>query len=129
MKLVVDGVGYEIVESLNGAGLGDLRTAKKELGVTVRSIKSTFDRLGEEAQAREDAGLEYDNLALLEDDDFLLSMIGLIWLSKRKAGESITIAEAEATPFDTFQLDFDDEDEAVAEVPKGEAVELTDLSE
>lgn len=124
MKLVVDGVGYEIVDSLNGAGLGDLRTVKRELGVTVRSIKSTFDRLGESADDP-----EFDNLSLLEDDDFLLSMIGLIWLSKRKAGEKLSIADAEATPFDTFSLDFDEPEEDSADVPKGEAVESIDLSE
>lgn len=124
MKLIVDEVVYDVLESLHGASLGDLRRLKKDLGSTVRTINSTFTRLGEESQSD-----SFDNLSLLEDDDFLQSMIGLIWLAKRKAGVDLSIADAEATPYDVFSLDFDDDDEEVEAVdPKEPETESSDPS-
>lgn len=124
MKIVIDSVVYDVMESMQGAALGDLRTLKKETGVSVRSISQTFMNMGE--RMKDDDG-DLDPSLLLEDEDFLDSMIGLIWLARRKAGEKVTLEDAADTSFNAFHLDFDD-DEEEPELPKDEAAESTDPS-
>lgn len=123
MKLIVDEVAYDITESLQGAALGDLMNLKlktrrpedKFLGVTVRFITDTFTEMGKQAQSE-----EFNGLDLLGDEDVLSAMVGLIYLARRKSGEKIEVADAEATSFSSFYLDADDDDVDEVEVPKDE---------
>jgi hypothetical protein len=51
-------------------------------------------------------------------------MQGLIYLSRRKAGDVLEVEEAGATPFDTFSFEADPGDEVEGDDPK----DLTDAA-
>ena len=108
MKLLVSGVEYDVVDSLQGAALGHLMELKLKskrpddgfAGVTVPSIQNMFVALGE--RAKQDGFQEID---LLGDLDFLDSIVGLVFLARRKAGEQVTYVEVRDTlTFDSFSF-------------------------
>lgn len=145
MSLRIDGVEYS-TDTVRQSALGDLfalkaYTLQKGCGVSIKTINATFRRVGAEAQAaaealriREDAGLppdpeaEFDTLDLLDDQEFIANLIGIVYLSKRGAGEKITLDEAWATKFNSVEfVDDDAEEEPEPDDPKGSTgpVELT----
>ena len=105
MKINIDGYEYALFEAVGGAALGDLRTLKRELGVTVKSIKDMFADMSKTLKKKGASVLD-----LLDDDAFIDNMIGLIFLARRKAGEDITIADAEKVSFQNVTLVMEDED-------------------
>lgn len=112
MKLRIDDTEYDVQEAISGATLGDLMKLKVKtktadfLGVTVKSIKSTFKDIGQRLQDDE----EFDTLDLLGDEGFLINMQGLIYLARRKAGERIEVEDAGDTAFSSFGFIFDDDE-------------------
>jgi hypothetical protein len=103
MKISIDDTEYELFDSIGGAALGDLKVLKAS-GVTVKSIKAMFDQM--EVIFR-DGG---DTLDLLEDELFLDNIIAVIYLSRRKAGEDITLADAAKVSFQSVHLVMEEED-------------------
>lgn len=112
---------YDLVESVSGATLGDLKYLGRETvskdypKVTVKSMQETFIRMGELVQAEGASALD-----LLGDDAFLANIIGVVFLARRKAGENVTYDDAACVSFNDIAF-VDDEDEA--EAPKDEAAE------
>jgi len=112
VRIVIAGTGYDFVEALTGAALGDLLKLKVKtktadyLGTTVKSMTKAFKDLGEKTKAD-----DFDSLDLLGDEDFLRAMIGVIWLSRRKAGERLEVEDAAAISFTEFSIETDDDDE------------------
>ena len=109
MKLVIGDTKYDVQDSLQHVGIGDLRKVKTILGVDPKRINKMFIDLG--ARMKEP---EFDQVDLLGDDEFLLCMQGLIFLARRLGGEVLTVDDAADTPYDDFHLE-DDEPEATAE--------------
>lgn len=104
MKITIDGKSYELTESIGAAALGDLVALKKHSGVSVKTIKEMFEHTAELA-----SDPSFDRFDLLDDEQFLVNMIGVIWLARRKAGEQIGMAEAEEISFQSVAFDFDEE--------------------
>jgi hypothetical protein len=114
MKLVVGDDSYDLVSSVQGAGIGDLRNLKaltKGLldvddnggvafpGVTVKTFAALFEGLQDSEQAD-----------LASDMNFLLHMQALVWLAKRKAGEPVSFDDC-GIPLDGFTFADDPTDE------------------
>ena len=103
---------YSLQESVNGATLGDLYALKVQTrrdgspGVSVKTISDTFTRVGELASAD-----GFNPLDLLDDDVFIQNMVGVVFLARRKAGESVTVDDAGEVSFNDIQFITDDEDE------------------
>ena len=121
MIIRVNGVSYDIVDALGGSALGDLLVLKLKTktpdfkGVTVPFIQKCFADLGKKSEEAEAGGVEFNPLDLLGDDDFLYSMIGLVFLAKRAAGEEVTVDEVKTTKFSDIQLESDEDDEEEAD--------------
>jgi len=129
MKLLLSDVEYDVVDSLQGAALGHLMELKIKskrpddgfAGVTVPSIQRMFMGLGE--LAKEDG---FEEIDLLGDLEFLDSIIGLVFLARRKAGEQVSYAEVRDTlTFDSFsfvadpdEVEADPKDEPAGEPPE-----------
>lgn len=122
MAVLVAGVQYEL-ESINEASLGDLYTLKVQTktstfpGVSLKTISDTFTRVGELA-----GNPDFETINLLDDEEFIINIVGVIFLVRRKSGENITLDDARAVSFTDFQLVDDEEDEG-SEVPLGVAAE------
>ena len=153
MKLVVftDGPDgpvpheYDIQETLQNVSLGNLDILQKSTkdgdykGTTRKSIKELFVRLGDQEIARieqwksEHPGLDpmaddsgfaaTDGDDYLADPDFRASMIGLIFLGRRVAGENATVQDAADTPISRFFLKPDPEEIEEEADPKDEPVD------
>lgn len=96
MLLEIEGKRYPMV-SAGEATLADLIAIKRQTGISVgelQELASLFDGLdGDEA---EKAAEQYPDEALL--------MFGVaVWLSRRAAGESLTLDEACAVPMDRIR--------------------------
>lgn len=110
MRIIIDGEGYSLSDSVGGAHLGDLMALKLQsrtadfAGVTVPSIQKMFKRLGETVSD------DMDAIELLADDDFLRNIIGVMFLARRKAGEELTYQKASEIAFSDFSFDFSDEE-------------------
>lgn len=153
MGVKISGVVYD-TDTVGKAPIGDLFRLRQwtghELGmpVSIKTINNTFERLGREseqaeaeAKRREEAGLEPDpeawsELDLLDDPEFMLSLIGIVYLSKRGMREAITIEEVfENQGFNDIEFvpDSDDVDvvgevEATVVDPKSVPVESVEVT-
>ena len=124
MKAVIAGVEYSL-ESVNESSLGDLYSLKVQTktkdfgGVSLKTIAQTFERVGQLAQ-----NPDFETLDLLDDEEFIINIVGVVFLVRRKSGEAITLDDARAISFTEFELVDDDEADEV-EIPLGvPAVEL-----
>lgn len=88
MKLRIGETEYDYQTALNKVSLGVLMDLKSQGGPGRKSISLALDLI--------DAGLRADSDAgEVEDDErVLLGMAGLIFISKRHAGEALTWADA-----------------------------------
>lgn len=108
---------YGLEESVNDAALGDLLVLKVKTktadysGVSIKTIADTFTALGKKAEAE-----DFTPLSLLDDESFIVNMIGIVFLARRKAGETVTFEDASRASFTDIQI-LADEDDA----PKGDA--------
>ena len=121
MIIRINEESFDITEALGGAAIGDLLTLKLKsktpdfLGVSVPSIQRCFVAMGAKAEAAAEAGGEFKMLDLLGDEEFLYSMLGLIFLARRSAGEVVTWESVGRTKFTDIELIADDDEEAEAE--------------
>lgn len=124
MKIVISGTPYEFAESVGGASLNSLMELKsttkardpKGIGVTVESIEAAFTAMTERSQ-RED----FKAVTLLGDEEFLLNIVGVMFLARKKAGEKVTFESCGDVSFQDFSILIDDDD-LEDEAPKGEGV-------
>ena len=108
MKIIISGVAYGLEDSIGKATLGDLYTLKIKSGVSVKTIRDTFTSFGEMTDA----------LDLLDDAAALINLQGVIWLSRRKAGESVTFEEAGDVSFTDLSFEVEDDEGADDDAPK-----------
>ena len=115
---------YSLVESVNNAALKDLYALKVQTrrdgspGVSVKTISETFTRVGVESQVE-----GFNPIDLLDDDVFILNLIGLAFLARRKAGEHVSFDEAGQIAFNDIAIVPDDDDEDDEPAPLDEAAE------
>lgn len=114
---------FDLATSVNDASLGDLYVLKTKTrspafaGVSVKSIAHTFERIG--VASKVDG---FETIDLLDDEEFIINMVGLVFLARRKAGETITVEQAGRVAFTDLEfIDDDDDDEPEVEAPLGEA--------
>lgn len=105
MKLIVNGTKYPLQEAIQGATLRNLYVLKVQSGVGIKSLRDAFKRM--ESTAPKD-GSTADPLEFLEEEDNLLALQAMVWLCKRHAGESVTVAEANDFPLS--QIGFEAEE-------------------
>lgn len=129
MKLRILDTEYDITDAVNHATLNDLMQLKVKTksdtydGVSVKTIKTTFETMGQRAQQE-----GFDTVELLDDPVFLLNMVGVMWLARRRNGESITVEEAGKVTFNDFQFIGDDPAEEEAEDPDAPFSEAADAA-
>lgn len=115
MKLIVGDKKYPLQEAIQGATLNNLYALKMQTkgpgtqGIGIKSLRDAFQRMQDTAPKD---GSTADPLAFLEDAENLLALQAMVWLCKRHAGESVTVAEANDFPLS--QIGFEAE-EAEAE--------------
>lgn len=117
-RISIQGTEYDLTAAVSAAGLGDLFTLKvktKALGypVTLRSINQLFVELAERAKDP-----DFDPMELLDDEATLLTFTAVLWLSKRKAGETLTFEDAGLISFTEFSLLADEDEEQADPDPK-----------
>ena len=108
---VIQGTRYEPT-NVSGIGLIELKDIKAQTGLTPRRLEECYRDLVEVG----DEGAAFANLAdLLGSDDHLDMFTVMIWLARRRAGESLTIREAADFPMDEFLIEGADEEPEVEE--------------
>ena len=124
MIIRINGESFDITEALGGAAIGDLLTLKLKsktpdfLGVSVPSIQKCFVAMGAKADAAAAEGKEFQTLDLLGDEEFLYSMLGLIFLARRSSGKPVTWEQVGKTKFSDVELIADDDEDKAEEDPK-----------
>lgn len=106
MKLTIDGTTYEVTDAIQKATLGDLYVLKAKHAVSVKTIRDTFQRMQGST----------DQLDFLDDADVFKSLIGIIWLCRRKAGEDTSMEACEQVPMSDLLITQEDEEQE--EAPK-----------
>lgn len=110
MRIELDGNTYDLSEAVSKAKLNDLMELKVKTqasgeGVSVKSIRATFMRMGEtfKAMSGQSDDVTDDEMAqllsdafleLLSDTDFVRNFVGVMFLARRRAGEKVTVEEA-----------------------------------
>lgn len=107
MKIVINGVGYDLNATVNKAALGDLITVKSKLDVSVKTINATFKKFG-----------ALKDVELLDDVEAMQNMQAVVWLAMRKAGEDCTLEDAGQVSYSDVDFTGDDADEDVEPDPK-----------
>jgi len=100
MKIKIGDAEYDAAE-IGRLSLYDLIELKKQTGLEVDDITGPLEDMK-------------DDQSLLATGSGVIALAGLIWLTRRKAGETLTLEEA--TDFPLEELEFiDDEPEAEAD--------------
>lgn len=115
MKLIVAGKKYPLQEAIQGATLRNLYVLKVQTGIGIKSLRDTFKKMQATAPAN---GAEVDPLDFLEEAENLLALQAMVWLCKRHAGESVTVAEANDFPMSQIGFEAETEDPAAADPTK-----------
>ena len=109
-NLTVDGVSYDLERAIQHAAIRDLVDLKRATqvggvgGISIKSIVAALDAM----QAFTDPMDMFDSVETLE------TFAALVFLCKRKAGETVTFDEAAGTSLASVGLEVeDDEPEAV----------------
>jgi hypothetical protein len=106
VQLIISGHAYDVA-SVGKLTLLDLLDLKKQTGLDVDSLQAGLTSMdGKE-------GVE-----ALSDERSLRALGALVWLTRRKAGESLTFEEACDFPLDEFEMVLEDDDPVAEEVPQ-----------
>lgn len=101
MKLIIGTTEYPL-SNINEASLDDLMQLRKQTGLGVKGLRNQLQSMGD---------LDEDDL--LDDPDSLLAVAALVWLARRKAGESLTLEQACAFPLSELRFASEPDDEVV----------------
>lgn len=99
MKIKIGEHTYDVTE-MGKMSLYDLIALKQQTGLDVDDITGPLE------QAKEDE-------SMLSTGAGVIALAGLIWLTRRKAGETLTLEQATDFPLD--ELEFIDDDDEPAE--------------
>jgi len=106
--LVLAGQKYDISESLNKATLDDLTQLKVKTGVGMKTLRLSLIAMGKLDDPED----------FLDREDILLALSALVWLCRRRAGESkLTLTEAASVPVEDISFEMPDEDGAAEGEP------------
>lgn len=97
MKLVIQGTEYPL-GNINEATLDDLMALRKQTGLGVKGLRQRLDAM---------SSIE-DSEDVLDDPESLLAIGALVWLARRKAGESLSLEQA--CDFPLAELEFIDDE-------------------
>lgn len=111
MKIKIGDSEYSMT-ALDDFGMLDLLELKKQADLTIEQLRERLDRLGEMSGD--------DSTAILSDTDLIVALGAVIWLMRRKAGETLTFDEAINFPLRelTFVAEDGDDEEAADAIPK-----------
>ena len=110
MKIRILDTEYDVTDAVNRASLNDLMELKVKTrkdgysGVSALTIKTTFETLSERAKTGDLEGVD-----LFDDPEFIINMVGVMWLTRRRAGEKLSVEEAGNVSFQDFGFVPDEE--------------------
>jgi hypothetical protein len=104
MKIKIQGTEYEMA-SIGKATLFDVMEIKKQTGMTIGEVE---EHLTGVANSGDD---ETNGAALLSNPEALVALGALIWLTRRRAGEVLTLEQACDFPLDEMEFITEDGDE------------------
>jgi hypothetical protein len=100
VKLILSGREYELEDALQRSTLADLYQLKLKTGIGMKTLKASLEAMG-----------EFDNPEdFLDDERVLLAFNALIWLCRRRAGEKLTLEEANDVPISEVAFETDEPD-------------------
>lgn len=105
MKFVISGKEYS-AEAVANVSMNDLRLMRKETGLTIGQYQELLNVLSTKDSMND----------IFEDEGALLAFSVTIWLSRRAAGEKVTLEEACDFPLTDFGV-VPDEQAAEESVP------------
>ncbi len=100
MKIKIGDAEYDAAE-IGRLSLYDLIELKKQTGLEVDDITGPLEDMK-------------DDQSLISTGSGVIALAGLIWLTRRKAGENLTLEEATDFPLEDLEF-IDDEPEAEAD--------------
>lgn len=100
MKIKIGDAEYDAAE-IGRLSLYDLIELKKQTGLEVDDITGPLEDMK-------------DDQSLISTGSGVIALAGLIWLTRRKAGETLTLEEATDFPLEDLEF-IDDEPEAEAD--------------
>lgn len=106
MKLVISGVEYPMA-SIGKATLLDVMELKKSTGMGISDVETHLKRV---------ADLPGDEL--LNDSEAMVALGALIWLTRRRAGEQLSLEAACDFPLDELEFVAEPGDEEPAPDPQ-----------
>jgi len=107
--LVIEGDRFDMQEALGKASIRTLVDLQKSAGISVNTIVDTLSSLGEVEDPRE----------LFNSVERLYVFAALVFLCRRKAGESLSFDDATEVSLADVRIDFDVADEdAESDDPK-----------
>lgn len=120
MRIELNGNTYDLSEAVSKAKLNDLMELKLKTqstgeGVSLKSIRGTFMRMGDTFKAMSGQSDEMTDeqmaealseafLELLSDAEFVRNFVGVIFLARRRAGDKVTVEEAGEFAFSDIQF-------------------------
>lgn len=105
MKLKIQGTEYS-VDGLSRIGLFDILELKRQTGMTVDELQDRLTVVVSDA----DGDADQTAAGLLGDESGILALAALIWLTRRKAGESLTLEQACDFPLEELEIVAEDGD-------------------
>lgn len=100
MKLLLAGKEYDITDALQKSTLADLYDLKVQTGIGMKTLSDSLQRMSALADPQD----------FLDDEEILRALTSLIWLCRRRAGEKLTVAEANAVALSDIQFKVDPAD-------------------
>lgn len=103
MKIKIQTTEYEMA-SIGKATLFDIMEIKKATGLTIAEVEQHLTEIG---SSNEEESAD----ALLNNPEALVALGALIWLTRRRAGERLTLEEACDFPLDELEFINEEGDE------------------
>ena len=110
MKIKIGIKEYEMA-SIGKATLFDIMEIKKATGMTIGEVEEHLTTLGSNGEDPDETGEE-----LMSNPEALIALGALIWLTRRRAGERLTLEEACDFPLDELEF-IEEESDLVEESP------------
>jgi hypothetical protein len=107
---MIDGKEYDTIHSMQKPSLSILKEMLVKTGMGMKTLAERADKLN---------GIT--PIDILDDAEHLETLMVLVWLARRVAGEVLTLEEANDFPLDSMLRVVDDKPEEEAPDPKAQA--------
>lgn len=122
MKVTIEGHEYDLADAIHKPKIGDVLDLKKSGGTAPAKIVDAIDALGEALRVLpKDASVkDLDRVVLgyFDSVEHLEAFAGIVFLCRRKAGETVTWADALDTSISDVQFIPEGEEEDEGDDPK-----------